>query len=75
MDSEPDLAPGRFSPPVSMSSTPAPAMTTGLSVESPALFQAFNSSLGSRIDTANNQFASMNHRMINIELRKVQTTL
>ena len=50
-----------------MSSTPVPAMTTGLSVESSALFQAINSSLGSRIDTANNQLASMNHRMINIE--------
>ena len=66
VDSDPDLAPGRFSSPVSMSSTPVQA-TMGLSVESSALLQAINNSLGSRIDTANNQLASMNHRMINIE--------
>ena len=67
VDSDPDLALGRFSSPVSMSSTPGQMTTAGLSVESSALLQAINSSLGSRIDTANSQLASMNHRMINIE--------
>ena len=67
VDSDPDLAPGRFSSPVSMSSTPGQMTSSGLSVESSALLQAINSSLGSRIDTANSQLASMNHRMINIE--------
>ena len=67
VDSDLDLAPGRFSSPVSMSSTLGQMTSSGLSVESSALLQAINSSLGSRIDTANSQLASMNHRMSNIE--------
>ena len=65
VDSDPDLAPSRFCSPASMSSLPG--QSSGLSVEGSALLQAINSSLGPRIDTANNQLASMNHRMINIE--------
>ena len=67
VDSDPDLAPGRFSSPISMSSTLGQMTSPGLSVESSALLQAINNSLGSRIDTANSQLASMNHRMINVE--------
>ena len=67
VESDPDLALGRFTSPVSMSSTLGQMTSYGLSVESSALLQAINSSLGSRIDTANSQLASMNHRMINIE--------
>ena len=67
VDSDPDLAPGRFSSPASMSSLPGQMTSSGLSEEASAFLQAINSSLGPRIDTANNQLASMNHRMINIE--------
>ena len=67
VDSDPDLAPGRFSSPASISSLPGQMTSPRLSVEGSALLQAINSSLGPRIDTANSQLASMNHRMINIE--------
>ena len=65
VDSDPDLVPGRFSSLVSISATLGQMTSSGLSVENSALLQAINSSLGSRIDTANSQLASMNHRMIN----------
>ena len=79
VDSDPELATGRFSSPTSPFSLPAPMNTSlpghaspgyaspGLSAEGSALRQAINNSLGSRIDTANSQLASMNHRMIGIE--------
>ena len=81
VDSDPDLASGRFSSPTSPFSLPGPMtsslpgqMSPGLSAEGSALLQAINSSLGpridtlgSRIDTAKSQLASMSHRMINIE--------
>ena len=78
-DSDPDLAGGRISSPTSPFSLLVPMNTTvhghaspgyvppGLSAEGSALLQAINNSLGSRIDTANSQLASMNHRMIGIE--------
>ena len=40
VDSDPDLAPGRFSSPISMSSTPGQMTSPGLSVESSAGFKA-----------------------------------
>ena len=67
VDSDPDLALGRLSSPTSPFSLPGHMTSPGLSVEGSALLQAINSSLGPRIDTANSQLASMNHRMINIE--------
>ena len=57
VDSDPDLASGRFSSPTSPFSLPGHMSSPGLSGEGSALLQAINSSLGPRIDTANSQLA------------------